>query len=232
MKLSLEFWLTLNFLQEYAKKFRERMSSILFERMTNFHGDGDKNETALLLHMLTHLDSSGAIPEIHVQQEWTGGDSSNPKNFTVREPNIVGISHTFPKEVTDKYRDKSGELKLPHTGPPTVWLLRGSTYWGEEGGTSSWLVRGYLFKPDAELHLARLQAWLAKETLDKSLFTLAKVLKKAGPDQYAWEQAEKARRSALRTPLDAKMWQHMNVAETVVYQIESVPISIFGDVPV
>jgi hypothetical protein len=149
----------------------------------------------------------------------------------VREPNIVGISHTFPKEVTDKYRDKKGNLKLPDIGPPTVWLLKGSTYWGEEGGTSSWLVCGYLRQSDAELHLARLQAWLAKETLDKSLRTLVKALEKAGPDSYAWERAEKSRRSALRTPLDATMWQRMNVAETVSYRIESVPLSVFGDVP-
>ena len=51
----------------------------------------------------------------HVQSEWTGGDSGDPRNHTLREPNWVRIAHAFPKEQVDKYRDpETGEIKIPH----------------------------------------------------------------------------------------------------------------------
>lgn len=38
------------------------------------------------------------------QSEWTGGDSDNPKNFTLREPNWVQHPSRFDKAEVDRFR--------------------------------------------------------------------------------------------------------------------------------
>lgn len=50
----------------------------------------------------------------YVQSEWTGGDSSDPRNTTLCEPHAVGISHSFNREEVEKYRNQAtGALELP-----------------------------------------------------------------------------------------------------------------------
>lgn len=50
----------------------------------------------------------------HVQTEWTGGGSDDPRNYTLREPNWVTIPWVFPKDQVDEYRDEDGEITIPH----------------------------------------------------------------------------------------------------------------------
>ena len=43
------------------------------------------------------------------QTEWTGGDSSDPRNFTLREPNWVSMGHAWPREEVDAFKIAKAE---------------------------------------------------------------------------------------------------------------------------
>jgi hypothetical protein len=228
MKIPLDFWLTLEFLQGCARKFVDQAKDILVTEITDNKHQLNSSEVDTLFRQLSKLEDIN-WPDVLCQQEWTGGDSSDPRNFTVREPNCVGIAHTFPRDQVSKYRDEEGDLTFPQRNIGGVYVISGSTYWGEEGGTSKWGVAAYLFEPDADLHLERLNAYIAKEKLDKSLYAQSRHI--SGPSRHSWQAEEKKRRQALRTQLDLGMWQHMNVAETVHYVVDWYPVSFFGGVP-
>lgn len=62
---------------------------------------GNDKEAQLLVNLSTRLNDHGprGLGYLTVPQtEWTGGDSSKPENFTLREPNIVPMGHRFPRE--------------------------------------------------------------------------------------------------------------------------------------
>lgn len=122
MKITLDEWLELEeAAEEAAKKINQ-----LYRRITTLwqaHADaGNDLERELLLKLesrIGHVLSDLAVNLFHVQSEWTGGDSGNPRNFTLREPNWVPIAHAFPREQVDKYRDpKTGEIRIPHRTKP------------------------------------------------------------------------------------------------------------------
>lgn len=80
-------------------------------------GEGD-----LILKLMARVDDARdalAAHLWHVQEEWTGGDSSNPKNFSCREPNWVSVGHRFPKEQVEadpQWRKSVGLDETASTG--------------------------------------------------------------------------------------------------------------------
>lgn len=69
------------------------------------HSDVDSTER--LLALSNRLRDGGPLGLFYMctpQSEWTGGDSDNPKHFTLREPNWVQHPGRFDKEEVDRFR--------------------------------------------------------------------------------------------------------------------------------
>jgi len=117
-RLTLDEWLELERLARKAGLALERLHHKLNEHVLDRERFPDLKhhmvETLVRAGNLVHEAHQTFFPHNYwVQEEWTGGDSGNPRNFTLREPNWVTISWTFPKEQVDKYRDENGEIKIP-----------------------------------------------------------------------------------------------------------------------
>lgn len=62
---------------------------------------GNRQEAKLLIDLSRKIHDNGPSGwgyMTHPQTEWTGGNSSDPNNFTIREPNIVPMAQRFPAE--------------------------------------------------------------------------------------------------------------------------------------
>jgi len=119
MKITLDEWVELEKLAREAKAALERLERATGDLSFEHHSKGNTAEFELLRK--THdrvFEANGTLAAslFHVQSEWTGGDSSDPKNHTLREPNLVTISHSFPKDQVDKYRGPDGDIRIPHRG--------------------------------------------------------------------------------------------------------------------
>lgn len=120
MKITLKQWLTLEEKAREAGRVLQELMNTATELVTEHHKAENKAEVELLLKVHDRAwDATQTLaPSLfHVQSEWTGGDSSNPRNTTLREPNLVTISHSFPREQVDKYRNEDGEIVIPHRNP-------------------------------------------------------------------------------------------------------------------
>jgi hypothetical protein len=73
----------------------------LMTRLASEHFN-DAKTVDLIMKMRDDIDEAAfhvSPQSVHPQSEWTGGDSDDPKNHTLREPNIVGLgAGHFPKE--------------------------------------------------------------------------------------------------------------------------------------
>ena len=118
MKITLDEWLTLEKEAKAAGEALNRLNQRLCDLMLRYRNDGDTiQEHGMIVRLLERVDNAELALSstlYHVQSEWTGGPSDEPRNFTLREPNWVTISHSFPKEDVDKYRNEDGEIVIPH----------------------------------------------------------------------------------------------------------------------
>jgi hypothetical protein len=67
----------------------------------------DEKTTVRLVELSNRLRDDGPLGLYYMctpQSEWTGGDSSKAKNFTLREPNWVQHGSRFDKEDVDRFR--------------------------------------------------------------------------------------------------------------------------------
>ena len=117
MKITLDEWLEMEQLAKQAGRALTELRSLVTNNMLAHHQAGNERETALLRDIEARVNEAQSVlaPSLfHVQSEWTGGPSDDPKNFTLREPNLVTISHSFPREQVEKYRQPgTGEIKIP-----------------------------------------------------------------------------------------------------------------------
>jgi len=122
MKITLDDWLEIEAKTNAAAKELKELSDLLTEKFCRYHEAKNASEAALLMKIEkrvaeAHFDLSPSLA--HIQAEWTGGDSSNPRNHTLREPNWVHMGRRFPPEDVDKYRNESGDIVLPTRGNPS-----------------------------------------------------------------------------------------------------------------
>lgn len=116
-KIPLEDWVQLEKAVREAATAISKAQSLATLRCFEAHRAERYHEAALWGKIENRLqDTLHALsPSLfYIQTEWTGGDSTNPRNFTLREPNIVGIPHAFPPEEVAAYRDETGAIRLPH----------------------------------------------------------------------------------------------------------------------
>lgn len=116
MRITLDEWLELERQATQAKQALERLHNEVSRTLLKHEREGHTDESQLLLklHDRVHDAQQDLAANLYwVQSEWTGGDSCDPKNYTLREPNWVTISHSFPREQVEKYRDAKGEIHLP-----------------------------------------------------------------------------------------------------------------------
>jgi len=117
-RLPLDDWLALETLAKQAderlQELADKLSSLRLQQREQAHVATDN----LLRDAFQRvLESKRLLASDlwYVQSEWTGGPTDNPQNFTLREPNLVVISRTFPDEEVGKYRHpSSGAIGIPH----------------------------------------------------------------------------------------------------------------------
>ncbi len=125
MKITLNQWLELEDEARRAKSHLEKISNAACRMFIQHHNDGNTREAELLRRINDRVDQASselAASLFHVQSEWTGGDTDNPKNSTLREPNWVPISHSFPREQVEEYRDPDGAIIIPHRQPSRAYM--------------------------------------------------------------------------------------------------------------
>lgn len=114
MKITLEDWNELDQTARKACELLQQLSRRLTELRLKYR---PQSAEGLLLARLDGraLEAITALaPSLyHLQDEWTGGDSADPRNHTLREPNWVGHPHSFPPEAVNCYRDAQGVIHLP-----------------------------------------------------------------------------------------------------------------------
>lgn len=152
-RFSLDWWATLEFLGELAKKCVKLQETIVIQALPSPRAD-DNREATVLLEMLHHLDDAGRIPSLHVQSEWLGGDSGNPKNYTLRPP-AIGLMRRFPRAEVDAYRDAAGNIRLPHLNTGKVFVIVSESGGGAHKRRE--YVQAYLFEPAAMQRLTQLR---------------------------------------------------------------------------
>lgn len=100
MKITLKEWLEINRKNDAAKAAIDDLERTLIDLM----GKHDRPEVDLLVQLLNRVDRMGLLSEIYPQSEWVGGDSGDPKNHKLREPNCCGLSNRryFTEEEIDE----------------------------------------------------------------------------------------------------------------------------------
>lgn len=87
MKITLKQWQELAELRKAAAEALTAYDRRLLELAIEYDG----LERDLLLRLSTMVEFVGG-PEVSPVSEWMGGDSSDPKNYKLREPHICGLS--------------------------------------------------------------------------------------------------------------------------------------------
>jgi len=117
-KIPLDDWVEMERLAREAAVALKKLEQYAFDKWLAWHDAGEEREATVMRKVYNRMEEaySDLWPQgFWVQSEWTGGDSCDPKNSTLREPNVAGnMTHSFPKEQVDKYRDKDGEIRIPH----------------------------------------------------------------------------------------------------------------------
>lgn len=99
MKITLNQWQTIELARRSAKAAVDTLESVLIDTM-QAHFD-NKPEANLLVDLLKMAeDANFQISRIDSlpQSEWMGGDSSDAKNFKVREPHCVPMPRGYLKD--------------------------------------------------------------------------------------------------------------------------------------
>lgn len=119
MKITLKQWVKLH---ELAKAADETLSLLETELCNLVVHDSFKwaDEGELMAELSSRVFDARATLASGMympQTEWMGGDSSDLRNFTLREPDWVRMGKRFPKEQIDEFRvaqvKDSGETKTP-----------------------------------------------------------------------------------------------------------------------
>ena len=93
MKISLKEWRQICAARDAAAESLDKLHMLLMELMWKYK-EGDA-ECKLLNKWVMQLRESSLPYDTHPQSEWTGGDSSNPANHKLREPNCVGLRRRY-----------------------------------------------------------------------------------------------------------------------------------------
>jgi hypothetical protein len=115
MRISLSDWKRLEGIVADVKKVIEVADSQTFDILCQYHSVGDKAETELLAKLNRDIhdlrQQASLLLDCHPQSEWMGGDSDNPANHRLREPNCCPAPrrHFTAEEVA--------EAKLHCEGP-------------------------------------------------------------------------------------------------------------------
>lgn len=94
MKITLSEWRELAQKQMLAKVALNDLESSMVTIALKHNAEGNKEESLLIFRLLNMATDAGlelSRIDVHPQTEWMGGDSSNPKNFKLREPHCVGL---------------------------------------------------------------------------------------------------------------------------------------------
>lgn len=104
MKLTLAQWRELEALKTTAQKALDAFSTKALD-LGLATDDKVTREYLVKLHNRTwEAEQAFAACDVHVCSEWMGGDSSDPKNFKLREPQSTGLSNR-------RYFDASGNVE-------------------------------------------------------------------------------------------------------------------------
>lgn len=114
MKLTLKEWIELSQLAEEAKTALQALDGRIIDMLKTYPVGSDESDLLTkLLHRTGDALSDLAANLYYPQTEWLGGDSGNPRNHTLREPNWVHMGYRFPKEQVDEFRNEQGKIALP-----------------------------------------------------------------------------------------------------------------------
>ncbi len=112
MKIPLEQWQEINNLICQAEAALKAADDCIVALGLEHAQAGNQAEARLLIELSKSITEHGPLGYgylTHPQSEWTGGDSSDPKNFTLREPNIVPLGHRFPREQVEAAQEKASQ---------------------------------------------------------------------------------------------------------------------------
>jgi hypothetical protein len=88
MKITLKQWLELEAKVKAIGTAVSDLEMYLLDMLWKHQNNA--TEAIFIKDFLERLDSIPFLPDCHPQSEWTGGDSSDPKNYKLREPHAAG----------------------------------------------------------------------------------------------------------------------------------------------
>ena len=112
VKITLQQWRRINSLISAAEQALKAADDEILKVVFEHHDQGNEAEVLLLMDLSRKINETGPSGwgyMTHPQTEWTGGDSSDPANFTLREPNIINMGKRFPRDQVEEERQKKVE---------------------------------------------------------------------------------------------------------------------------
>ena len=98
MKITKQQWSDISEAYHLAHNAVENLELLLLTTTVDHKDDSAEAQKLNELREKVKLATeslSGMSYMTHPQCEWTGGDSSDPKNFKTREPHIVGLQREY-----------------------------------------------------------------------------------------------------------------------------------------
>lgn len=111
MKLTLLQWLQLRKKIQALQEARAELETFLATTQLDQHSAGNHEEASLLRGLYEELEEDSVRLSAYLvtpQTEWMGGNSRNPRNFRMREPNIVPLPRRYFTE--DEVREALDEF--------------------------------------------------------------------------------------------------------------------------
>lgn len=109
MNISLKDWKELDRIRRTLINAIEVADSQSFDIWQKYHviGSAETPASSLIFKFNTQIhevrNEAGMLMDTHPQSEWTGGDSDNPKNHKLREPNCCPLPRRkFTQEEVDE----------------------------------------------------------------------------------------------------------------------------------
>ncbi len=97
MKITFDEWKDIHRAAVTAHRALKMLDDVLNETELRHLKAGSHDEAQLMaLQGLRLEDARAACLSLRLQQEWTGGDSTDANNFGWREPNCVPVPHLIP----------------------------------------------------------------------------------------------------------------------------------------
>lgn len=97
MRITFDEWVKIHKAAKAARAALEALDTTLTGVLAEHMGKGHTEEALMLIKHAQ--DTHESYPYLHgllLQEEWLGGDSSDPNNFGYREPNCVPHGHLIP----------------------------------------------------------------------------------------------------------------------------------------